>query len=362
LTTKPTRATLAPPHREQGGGRVRGSAIDITIQLVEQPDGTVRVTGRTDGSAWAHVAPATEVAAVCRDAGAFLDAFDEGHSPDADPVAMAELGRLLRRVFIPQPHDPGSSSAAGGGLLLMSESPACLNLPWELLPGGGGQFLVEDGRWTIRRCFRPAAATGDRPPVAGPLRVLFMACAPGSQQQLDYEREEEAVLHIRDQLRGKLLLDILDSGTFEELRAAVGELRPHVVHLSGHGKLIDSVGHFFFEDEEENAAAREKFAKSLAIRQAIGDRAGEAATLHQIGFIAWQRARKDIGIRLVGMCLVIESAIASGGAKETMRNISGMAGELGLDQAGIDAMLREAAEAHERDRGAELVRQAFEGL
>jgi hypothetical protein len=39
-----------------------------------------------------------------------------------------------------------------------------------------------------------------------------------------------------------------------------------------------------------------------------------------------------------------------------------MAQALGLDQNGFDALLREAAEHYERDRAADLVRQAFDGI
>ena len=53
--------------------------------------------------------------------------------------------------------------------------------------------------------------------VAPPLRILFCACAPLDQPVLDYEKEEETILHIADRLGGKVHLDIAESGTFDEL-------------------------------------------------------------------------------------------------------------------------------------------------
>lgn len=66
---------------------------------------------------------------------------------------------------------------------------------------------------------------------------------------LDYEKEEETTLRIADRLGGKVHLDIVESGTFDELGKLVSILKAHVVHLSGHGVMRDGVGHFAFEDE-----------------------------------------------------------------------------------------------------------------
>ena len=115
-------------------------------------------------------------------------------------------------------------------------------------------------------------------------------------------------------------------------------------------------------DERNYAAGLEKFGRSLAITQAIGDRAGEAATFLQIGYISRQVGKREIGIRLVALCLIIEQAMGSGGVKKTLQSFVFMAKELGLDQAACDAVLRETDAHYERDRGAELVRQALAGL
>ena len=116
-------------------------------------------------------------------------------------------------------------------------------------------------------------------------------------------------------------------------------------------------------NEGNYAAARENFGESLAIVQAIGDRAGEAATFYQIGSVAWELGSPEIGIRLVAICFVIESAIGSGGVKETVESgLAPMAEALGFDEEQLQTVISEAAESHRLDRGAELVRQAFSGI
>ncbi|MGH8586001.1 MAG: CHAT domain-containing protein, partial [Gammaproteobacteria bacterium] len=73
--------------------------------------------------------------------------------------------------------------------------------------------------------------------------------APLDLPVLDYEKEEETILRIADRLGGQVHLDIVESATFDELGRLVSSLKPHVVHLSGHGVMQDAVGHFAFEDE-----------------------------------------------------------------------------------------------------------------
>ena len=236
----------------------RGEAMaETVVHLAAESDGAIRVTASGSDGPWGHVAPADGVTAAYRLAERLAEAFEDGRAKLADPVSLATFGRLLAETFLAPLYAKGIA-AEGGALLVASDSTEVLNLPWELLPGRDGKFLVEDGRWTIRRRVGPLEGPENaQPAVAGPLRVLFMACAPKGEHQLDYEKEEDAILRIRDRLRGSMFLDILDSGTFDEARAAIAELRPHVVHLSGHGKLVDGVGHFYFEDDDGDADGRD---------------------------------------------------------------------------------------------------------
>jgi len=103
--------------------------------------------------------------------------------------------------------------------------------------------------------------------------------------------------------------------------------------------------------------AREKFATSLRIKQEIGDRAGEAATFYQLGMLAWQQRKAAAGMRLVALCYLIDREIGHGDAESDFRQLAGLAEALNYTQDQLDAMLQEVAMAYKRDRGAELVRQ-----
>lgn len=233
---------------------------ELTIQLAADPSAGVLVTGSGNGFLWQHRVASDAVAAVRSAVDRLMAAFEPDRRPLADPVELARLGVLLRDTYLAPLNEDGACllEQPEGRLLLASTSSACLNLPWELLPGRDGQFLISDGRWAIRRAVRADLPEGGLPPAARPLRILFVACAP--QQTglpvLDFEREEEAILRIVDRLGDKVFLDVAEAGTFDELRELISELRPHVVHLSGHGALDDGVGRFCFEDERGRLDAR----------------------------------------------------------------------------------------------------------
>ena len=117
-----------------------GDLHEIAIRLAAEADGSVGVSGGNGGWAWQHRASAEQVRAVRSAAAALLDGFESGHSPLADPVALAELGHALRDTFLTplyaaETEFPGLGE---GRLLFVSAEPGLLNLPWELLPGRDG--------------------------------------------------------------------------------------------------------------------------------------------------------------------------------------------------------------------------------
>jgi hypothetical protein len=341
-----------------------------TIFLLTETDGSVRVNLQRNGGERSHIAPAAAVQAVHKSVNALMEIFD------------------------------------------------CLNLPWELLADNYGKFLVADGRWGIRRTTRTALPVVMDSLAARPLRILFTACAPTDIKGLDYEKEEEAMLRIADRLGEKIHLDIAEAGSFDELHDLVSELKPHVVHLSGHGVLRDGIGRFCFEDQRGHAderqgpdmaqqlfagrgvrlvfvsgcqsaqagvaglcqsltvaghvplaigwgasiAARKRLITALEIDQQMGNRAGKATALYQIGYAAWNTGHREIGILLVALCFFIESDIASGGAKETLKYLQQMAVELGIDEKALQSVIHKSGEHYQRDRGASLVQQAIKGV
>jgi tetratricopeptide (TPR) repeat protein len=151
---------------------------------------------------------------------------------------------------------------AGGThrLTVVSDQARALNLPWELLPVGG-ERLGSSTRWGVFRTPDkvPTSTLDRRGP---PLRIVFLAAAPQDQVPLDYEKEEEAILRATVALKGAQLFTA-ELGTYDELDDLLQQVKPHVVHLSGHGiGGSDGVGRFCFEDDAGQADQRD--AKALA--------------------------------------------------------------------------------------------------
>jgi len=176
-------------------------------------------------------------------------------------------------------------------LVVASDAPDALNLPWEMLrlpkklrlPDC--DFIGFDPSFSVRRL--PGAerkleafAGALRP---GPLRVLFMASSPLDLPELYFEREEEAFIRAISKAGPDAAFDICDMGSFDELRERINEFKPHIVHLTGHGIVgrgcqkcrwvsgpedfvyenckssiedVQALGHFAFEDERGTSDLR----------------------------------------------------------------------------------------------------------
>ena len=163
---------------------------------------------------------------------------------------LIAFGRELAEALLGPIHPP--LIALRGRLWIVSTEADLLNLPLELIPRDGGSFLIEGGHLLLRRTAEQAAATAVAVPVTrpGPLRVLFMACAPEGSDQLAYEVEQEAIERLCIQAGRGVHLDTEFSGTLAGLIRKIQTFRPHLVHLSGHASLEDNgMGHFLFEDE-----------------------------------------------------------------------------------------------------------------
>ena len=167
---------------------------------------------------------------------------------------LQALGAQLFDVWLGHVWDKVAAKVPVGAqrmLVIASDVPDVLNLPWELLRPAGGDFIGFDPRFCVRRLPWPdrrlAPFDGELPP--RPLRILFMACAPQDQPPLDYDREEEALFKAIASAGPNVAVDVGDLGSFEELRQRINDFKPHVVHLTGHGIVKDGLGYFCFEDE-----------------------------------------------------------------------------------------------------------------
>jgi hypothetical protein len=184
--------------------------------------------------------------------------FEQGCQPEKDADAQRALGKQLFDLWLATSWEKIKASVPVGSLrflVIASEVPEILNLPWELLlpPLPDSDFLGINPLFRIRRfpssVKQMAPFTGELR--ARPLRLLFMACSPSDQPTLDYEKEEEALFRA---IYGQdVAFDSCDLGTFEELKEKVSEFKPHIVHLTGHGAVLGGQGRFAFEKEDGTA-------------------------------------------------------------------------------------------------------------
>lgn len=105
--------------------------------------------------------------------------------------------------------------------------------------------------------------------------------------------------------------------------------------------------------------ARAGFEQSLVIRRELKDRAGEGATIYQLGFVAWKMGRKREALPLVALAFQILQVIGSGDAKVALKNLAAMCSELEFTEDQIAELQRTTAEAYQQDRDDRLIREAF---
>jgi tetratricopeptide (TPR) repeat protein len=106
-------------------------------------------------------------------------------------------------------------------------------------------------------------------------------------------------------------------------------------------------------------AAREGFVKALEIYQQIGDRAGEASAWYQLGMLAVDLDRLADGIKLMAICFLTDSSISHADAESDFNALVGMATQLKYTEEQFKTMLKEVAEAYQKDTGVKLLEEIF---
>ena len=148
-------------------------------------------------------------------------------------------------------------------IVIASDDPAILQLPWETLYHPDHGFLARHEGFTLSRTI-PSITTGLPDIEQGPLRILLFSSLPdnlGEDDQLQIETEQAHVLEALGQWRqsGHVVLEMPDDGRFIEFKRILKKFKPHLVWLSGHGVFeSDSLnnshkGYFLFENEHGDA-------------------------------------------------------------------------------------------------------------
>ncbi len=194
--------------------------------------------------------------------------FEKGCKADAARDYFGVLGQSLFHLFLEKAWDiiePRTNRISG--LLIASDIPEALQLPWELLSlksSDRGAIGFYPG-FAIRRfpvasdAFPSFSGELHLPLPPGPMKALFMACEP-----LDYEGEERSILRAMD---GRdIAFEVCDSGSFEELLIRAKSFQPHLVHLVGLGKIMNGRAHFSFQADNGRPDLRsaEEMGKALS--------------------------------------------------------------------------------------------------
>ncbi|WP_147680290.1 tetratricopeptide repeat protein [Actinomyces ruminicola] len=195
---------------------------------------------------------------------------NRNHTPLLD--ALDEMGAALTRVFL-----PGEAGDALAQIMTKAEGqtvPVELaldlsvrqdlrNLPWEAMhvPGTRRPLALH----YLVTFFRKAVAAPTPRRVPGPLRIVVAIASPieGGGGALDYQAELRAITTaVREARSTNARVRIVQFATTGEIRRALEQENPHVLHISGHG----AAGLLVLEDE--HGAARRISAKEL-IEEAI---------------------------------------------------------------------------------------------
>jgi tetratricopeptide (TPR) repeat protein len=112
-------------------------------------------------------------------------------------------------------------------------------------------------------------------------------------------------------------------------------------------------------NEGAYAAAREKLERALTMRQEIGDRYGEAAAWYQLGRVAVRQDKVVEGLRMLGLCYLIDHEIGHGDADSDFQAVAQVAAQLDYTPDQLAETLRDVWASYAYDRGATLLRQAL---
>jgi hypothetical protein len=147
--------------------------------------------------------------------------FEGASAPKLAAEKLAALGAELFSLWLAGSWEKIEANVKSGSrrlLVIVSDLPDVLNLPWELVRPPKDDFLAIDSNFSIRRFPRSGQQIpnfdGELRPK--PLRHLMAVSSPTDLPTLDYEREEEYLLRAISGL--DVAFDSGDLGSFQDLR------------------------------------------------------------------------------------------------------------------------------------------------
>jgi tetratricopeptide (TPR) repeat protein len=125
-------------------------------------------------------------------------------------------------------------------VVIQSDMPNLLGLPWELMRDSAGAVAL--GAGGLSRSIPAAGRTGTLAVPGGRVRVLMVISRPAGTDDVGYRMVARPLLERLDAVGGEVELTVLRPPTFgalrEALRLAFDAGRPfHVVHFDGHGAM-----------------------------------------------------------------------------------------------------------------------------
>ena len=130
-------------------------------------------------------------------------------------------------------------------ILIQTDQPALLALPWECLHHPEHGFLGRGKSFTLSRvgCGEPPGEPHHDELPKGPIRVLLFTSLPddldAEKERLDVEAEQANVLEALDTgiAEGWVDLTVPDDGRFDHFQSLLEKQEFHLVFLSGHGQF-----------------------------------------------------------------------------------------------------------------------------
>jgi len=141
-------------------------------------------------------------------------------------------------------------------LIFAKDDHELLKIPWELL-FDGTSFLVSMPKITFLR----SIADIPKPVkdlISGKIKILAIVSSPlnlTNRERLNIEQEKMQILQALDRAvaSGKVEIEFEDEATLTNIQARLDEMKPHIIHYTGHGSYEDGVGYLILEDDDGRA-------------------------------------------------------------------------------------------------------------